>query len=140
MNIIRKLFQYCNTWSQHPEFLNTIREVWQEQMERCEMFQIVKKLKSLKMKLKMLNKYQHKNIIKEVNDDKEALEQAQKDLQGRSGDPNLQSIENEKYQKFRRCSYIAKKKLQQRSKATWLRLGDDNTRYFYSVIKHKRLQ
>ncbi|KAH0664807.1 hypothetical protein KY285_026013 [Solanum tuberosum] len=30
--------------------------------------------------------------------------------------------------------------LQQRSKATWIRLGDDNTRYFYSVIKHRKLK
>lgn len=30
--------------------------------------------------------------------------------------------------------------LQQKSKATWIRMGDDNTQYFYSVIKHRRLQ
>jgi len=30
--------------------------------------------------------------------------------------------------------------LQQRSKVNWIKLGDDNTRYFYSIIKHKRLQ
>lgn len=26
----------------------------------------------------------------------------------------------------------------QKSKTTWIKLGDINTRYFYSVIKHKR--
>lgn len=104
------------------------------------MFQIVKKLKGLKLKLKMLKKYQHSSIIKEVNNDREALENAQKDLQGRPGDPNLQSIEKEKWQKFRRSSYMAEIILQQRSKATLFGLGDDNTRCFYYVIKHKRLE
>lgn len=30
--------------------------------------------------------------------------------------------------------------LQQKSIATWIRLGDDNTMYFYTVIKHGRLK
>lgn len=30
--------------------------------------------------------------------------------------------------------------LLQQSKATWLRLGDDNTGYVHAVIKHKRLR
>lgn len=29
--------------------------------------------------------------------------------------------------------------LQQRSKTYWIRIGDDNIKYFYSIIKHKRL-
>lgn len=30
--------------------------------------------------------------------------------------------------------------LQQRSKATWIKFGDDNSKYFFSVIKDRRLQ
>lgn len=30
--------------------------------------------------------------------------------------------------------------LQQRSKDSWIILGDDNTRYFYYVIKHRKLK
>ncbi|XP_075103604.1 uncharacterized protein LOC142178173 [Nicotiana tabacum] len=41
--------------------------------------------------------------------------------------------------KFKRYNYVAQIFLQQRSKATWLRLGDENTRYFLSVIKHRKL-
>lgn len=49
-------------------------------------------------------------------------------------------LEKETYQKFRQMSYMAEVFLQQRSKTTWVKLGDDNTSYFYSVIKHKRFQ
>nr|XP_016459542.1 PREDICTED: uncharacterized protein LOC107783090 [Nicotiana tabacum] len=34
----------------------------------------------------------------------------------------------------------AKSFLQQRSKATWIRIGDDNSKCFFSIIKHKKLQ
>lgn len=37
-------------------------------------------------------------------------------------------------------SYLTEMMLIQRSKATWLRLGDDNTQYFHSILKQKRLQ
>nr|XP_016502742.1 PREDICTED: uncharacterized protein LOC107820902 [Nicotiana tabacum] len=30
--------------------------------------------------------------------------------------------------------------LQQRSKVNWFKLEDDNTKYFYAVIKHRKLQ
>lgn len=30
--------------------------------------------------------------------------------------------------------------LKQQSKVTWLKLGDDNTRYFFFMIKHRRLK
>ncbi|XP_016505767.1 uncharacterized protein LOC107823591 [Nicotiana tabacum] len=52
----------------------------------------------------------------------------------------LQQIEKEKHQKLRQSSYLAEVFLQQRSKASWINLGDDNTSYFYSVIKHRILK
>ncbi|XP_075086066.1 uncharacterized protein LOC142168811 [Nicotiana tabacum] len=51
-----------------------------------------------------------------------------------------QQAEVSAYQKFRKLSYPVEVYLQQRSKATWIRLGDDNTKYFHSVIKHRKLK
>ncbi|KAH0735285.1 hypothetical protein KY285_010992 [Solanum tuberosum] len=55
-------------------------------------------------------------------------------------DTELQQLERQKYQKFRKSSFMAEMFLQQRSKATWIKLGDDNTKYFFSIIKMRRLQ
>lgn len=53
---------------------------------------------------------------------------------------DLQQKQREVYQQFRKASFLAEIYLQQKSKATWLRLGDDNTKYSHSVIKHRRMK
>lgn len=50
----RRQFKYCNVWATYPKFMNIVKEEWQNPVEGCSMFQIVKKLKSLKRKLRQL--------------------------------------------------------------------------------------
>lgn len=49
-------------------------------------------------------------------------------------------MERDSYAQFKHISYLAEVYLQQQSKATWLKLGDDNTGYFLSVLKRRRLK
>ncbi|KAM3235035.1 hypothetical protein P3L10_015071 [Capsicum annuum] len=104
------------------------------------MLQLMKRLKLLKKKLKNLNKEHFRKILIEVEKDRVALDNIQKLLHNNPTDMSLQAQEKLQSQKFRRISYLVEIFLQQRSKVAWIRLGDDNTRYFYSMIKHKRLQ
>ncbi|XP_019248819.1 PREDICTED: uncharacterized protein LOC109228099 [Nicotiana attenuata] len=104
------------------------------------MFQVVKKLKLLKKALKKLNQQHFRNILKKAEEDRAALNQAHNRLYFDPSNKALQEQETTMYQKFRNSSYLAEMFLLQRSKASWIKLGDDNTRYFYSVIRHKRLQ
>lgn len=109
-------------------------------MDGYEMLQIVKKLKILNKSMKELNRGTLKNIVDEVEELREKLEQAQRALHQHPNDSNILQQERETFLKFRETSYRAEVFRQQTSKATWLKLGDDNTRYFYSVIKHRRIQ
>nr|XP_016433942.1 PREDICTED: uncharacterized protein LOC107760411 [Nicotiana tabacum] len=135
-----KSFIYCNNLNQHPHFTRLIEEGWLVQVKGYKMFQIVKKLKLLKMKLKKLNKDHSSNIVAEAKEDRKSLHQARVLLHTRPLDIELQAIEKEKYLKFKTSSYLAEVYLQQKSKATWLQLGDDNTSYFHSIIKHGKLK
>lgn len=98
------------------------------------------KLKLLKKKLKTLRTQYSHSIVAEAEEDKKALKQAQIQLQSSPTSAAHQQTEAQAYPKFRQTSYLAKIYLQQRSKATWIKLGDDNTKYFYSVIRHKKLK
>ncbi|XP_074318028.1 uncharacterized protein LOC141654812 [Silene latifolia] len=48
-------FKYFNMWGKDPDFLHTVQEVWDAEVEGYKMFQLVKKLKWLKLPLKRLN-------------------------------------------------------------------------------------
>lgn len=104
------------------------------------MWKVVRKTKLLKPCLKKLNTQYFRNIVTEASEDKDALKVVQEKLQTDPLNTTLQEEEKVKYEKYRPTSYMAESFLQQQSKVTWLKLGDDCTRYFFAVIKHKGLQ
>nr|XP_016500731.1 PREDICTED: uncharacterized protein LOC107819157 [Nicotiana tabacum] len=126
--------KFCNVWASHPNFKDIVNEGWKQKVEGCSIFKVVKKLKMMKKELRMLNRSYFSNIIEEADADKMALAAAQAELHKNPVDVELQLVENQKFKKFKRSSYLAEVYLQQRRKATWIKLGDDNNRYFFSVI------
>ncbi|XP_060212118.1 uncharacterized protein LOC132639701 [Lycium barbarum] len=135
----RRAFKYYNAWSTHPDFMGIVQEEWQTHIEGCKMYQVISKLKLLKHKLRRLHSNHFSNLLNEVDKDRAHLKEAQEKLQLDPLNDHLQQEERELSRKFKRSSYLAEMMLMQRSKATWLKLGDDNTKYFHSVIKQRRL-
>ncbi|XP_060182554.1 uncharacterized protein LOC132612270 [Lycium barbarum] len=112
------------TWSDKKdsrEFLEIVADGWNAPIVGYKMYQVVRKLKGLKKKLQELHKKSYNNILVEVNLDWKLVMQAQENLQKSPMDPVLQATEAEK------------------RKATWIRLSDDKTEYFFSVIKQRKL-
>nr|XP_016488071.1 PREDICTED: uncharacterized protein LOC107808098 [Nicotiana tabacum] len=133
--IKRKMdFKYCNAWSAHPQFLEIVEDGWNQNIEEWKMFQVVKKLKQQTLYKKIFT-----NIVTVIATDRANLLRSQELLQQNPMDTKLQQEERILGAKFKRSNYLAEVFLQQRSKDTWISLGDDNTWYFISVIKHKKL-
>ncbi|XP_070003196.1 uncharacterized protein [Nicotiana sylvestris] len=91
----------------------------------------------LKQSLKELNKKYFKDIEVETAKDGEELLLEQLALQDNPLDQRLQKQERERHLKFRRSSYMAEIYLQQKSKASWIKLGDHNTKILPRSIREE---
>ncbi|XP_048503085.2 uncharacterized protein LOC125498836 [Beta vulgaris subsp. vulgaris] len=58
----KKPFKYFTMWRSSPKFLEIIRKHWMTEVQGTKMFQIQKKLKSIKVDLKRLNKEGYSDI------------------------------------------------------------------------------
>lgn len=135
----KKAFKYYNIWSTYSTFNQLVEGSWNEPVVGYKMFQVVRKMKMLKQKLMKLHKQNFNNLV-EDNEDRKNLQKIQEQLQFNPSDKTLQQVERGLGQKFKKSSYLAESFLIQRSKANWIRQGDDNTPHFFSVKKRRLIQ
>ncbi|XP_074288057.1 uncharacterized protein LOC141613217 [Silene latifolia] len=62
-----RCFKYFNMWSKADQFITLVQDIWRMRIDGTPMFQVVKKLKALKPKLKMLNKARFSDIENKTN-------------------------------------------------------------------------
>lgn len=89
----KRAFTYCNMWSSHSSYVRVVRDCWETQISGCYMFQIVKKLKKQKQKLRTLHKQNFSNIEEAVKINRGKLQCLQAQLQLTPLDINLQQEE-----------------------------------------------
>ncbi|GJX60481.1 hypothetical protein Tco_0291871 [Tanacetum coccineum] len=99
-----KSFRFTNYIAGKHELLDIVRKGWEEEIRGCQMFKVVKKLKSLKKPLNQLN-WKHGNLFDKANALRDKLKVYQKE------------VENDPFNKEKRCATI--KTLEEYSK-----LGD----------------
>ncbi|XP_074315553.1 uncharacterized protein LOC141651754 [Silene latifolia] len=95
-------FKYFNMWSDAPNFLDTVKSYWNQQIDGTKMFGVVKKLKALKGGLKTLNKECFSDV-------------------------ELNALNEVRFWTKARDSF-----LQQKAKTQWIDEGDSNTAYFHN--------
>lgn len=130
----RQPFKFFNMWGDHPLFLDVVGAVWQEEIFGTPMFQLFSKLKLLKKELKKLNKVHYSNISNRVLDAKFALDEVQSSLQ-RGVSEELMRNESSLAEEYIRLRRDEESFYRQKSRANWLNLGDQNTRFFFHAVK-----
>ncbi|XP_074276997.1 uncharacterized protein LOC141600652 [Silene latifolia] len=136
----RRHFKYYNMWSRSEDFQSCVKHVWDNSVYGTHMFRLVKKLKLLKSPLKQLNKTDFDDIENNTARARMHLEYVQEKL--RSDPLNEVLIQQEKNSAsaFRFLNQACHEYLVQKSKAVWLEQGDQNTKYFHSLIKVRQVK
>ncbi|XP_074301387.1 uncharacterized protein LOC141632772 [Silene latifolia] len=131
----RRSFKYYNMWSQVPDFIPCIQTHWNTYWPGTKMFRVVMKLKALKKPLKALNQQLFADIENSAAHAWKILDAIQDQLKLDPTDASLISKEKEVAGVYINLQSACYSFYLQKTKATWVNQGDNNTRYFHSLLK-----
>ncbi|XP_050229117.1 uncharacterized protein LOC126678259 [Mercurialis annua] len=126
--------------SDHSPLIVSInkKEAWNMEVAGCAMFRLVQKLKNLKTRLKDLNLNHFSGISLKVKESRKLLEELQNNLQKNPLNEDLLLEERAVSIHYRNCLCAEEKFLKQKSRISWLKLGDSNNKFFHNSVKVRR--
>ncbi|KAL9236033.1 hypothetical protein vseg_010746 [Gypsophila vaccaria] len=114
-------------WGHAAQFKDVVADVWRTPMHVLNVFQVIKKLKLLKLPLKQLNRGQFADIGIMAQKALATLQEKQMLLHRNPSDRDLLQEENEAASQYERLALARNSFLAQKEKSQWLKEGDDNT-------------
>ncbi|XP_060968731.1 uncharacterized protein LOC133036230 [Cannabis sativa] len=139
-NVGIKPFRYCNHWSFHSCFREWVLCCWNKFSDANTVGELVKKMLRVKHVLKKFNREEVGDVEKLYNQCKADFITAQESL---AKDPNNSLLLQEENRLGHEYAAALKQYtcfLRQQSKVSWLQNGEDNTKYFHSLMKKRKLE
>ncbi|XP_074290425.1 uncharacterized protein LOC141617144 [Silene latifolia] len=125
-------FKYFNMWSMLDSFKQMVSDHWDMAIQGTPMFQMIRKLKLLKPKLKMLNKENFSDIENITQVTELSLQEFQKKLRT---DPLNEGLCASEAACAKELVFLKKARAQyllQKSKEQWMEEGDENTAFYHN--------
>eukprot|EP00253_Pinus_taeda_P003585 PITA_03585 len=135
-----KPFRFEKFWIEHPNFLTMVEKWWPEPIdeEGSKMFNLQKKLKNIKLRLKDWNKTVFGNIFQEKAIIEQKLEQIHKDRAASCRDEETCEQEKELTQQWHNRIKQEESLWKQKSRILWLKEGEQNTKFFHRAAMDYR--
>ncbi|XP_062093673.1 uncharacterized protein LOC133799690 [Humulus lupulus] len=134
-----KPFRFFNMWAVHDNFREVVLHNWSIPFEGQGLFRLIGKLTRLKHVLKKFNWRTMGDVSCNYEESKSKYQLAQNALCYDPLNADLQSKEKDAQQIYFRHEKIYSSYLRQKSKITWLRLGDENSSFFHASLKKRQL-
>uniref|UniRef100_A0A803NMD7 Reverse transcriptase domain-containing protein n=1 Tax=Cannabis sativa TaxID=3483 RepID=A0A803NMD7_CANSA len=138
MNTGEKTFKYFRMWKSHKDYERRVKEVWNLHYHGTKMYQLVCRLKELKKIFKDFNQEGYSDVHSAVLEARKSLEICQNSLRNDPLTADLQSKELDVRKEFMQRQEDYQSMLQQKSKITWIKHGNDNSSIFHASIKGRR--
>ena len=122
----------------HPEFKDRLTIWWKIKVEGTTMYRLVKKLDEVKINLKIWNKKVFKNMNFRKIHMKEELEKLKNELLIIRRTRELDKVKNILLTNFYNTISQEEQLWRQKSRVTWLKEGDKNTKFFKITTIRRR--
>ncbi|KAL0294494.1 UNVERIFIED_CONTAM: hypothetical protein Scaly_3120700 [Sesamum calycinum] len=130
-----KPFQFFNMWADHQDFMPTVENGWNLNVDDTAQFCLCRKLKALKGHLKAFNNLHFSHISIGAKDADLALQDAQIQLES---DPENATIRDSVRELRKKVVFLAEAERHfyyQKAKLHFLKIGDRNTKFFHDMVK-----
>ncbi|GFS30621.1 hypothetical protein Acr_00g0012980 [Actinidia rufa] len=133
-------FKFFNMWTKHEKFPEIVSKVWRMQPNGTAMYKFCRKLRSLKVPLRALNRHHFSHISARAEAAEVELSKAQQQLHDNPADANLQNLVPELRQKALKLAEAELSFCSQLAKSKYLKNCDNGTKFFHNLIKSNRVK
>ncbi|KAK4388550.1 hypothetical protein Sango_2461600 [Sesamum angolense] len=130
-----KPFRFFNMWADHQDFMATVENGWNLNVEGTAQFCLCRKLKALKGHLKAFNNLHFSHISVRAKDANLALEDAQIQLESDAKNATIRDSVRELRKKAVFLVEVERHFYYQKAKLYFLKMGDRNMKLFHDMVK-----
>ncbi|GLT79931.1 hypothetical protein SLA2020_513970 [Shorea laevis] len=134
-----KPFKSIDSWTSHHDFGKMIESLWNSfQVEGYWGFKCKEKLKALRMHLKQWNKAVFGNIDSQLDEALKNIEAIDIKYEGQDITEDDMLKRKEGFANLWQCLKKKESLWRQKSRASWIKDGDANSRFFHRIINERR--
>ncbi|GKD99172.1 RNA-directed DNA polymerase, eukaryota, reverse transcriptase zinc-binding domain protein, partial [Tanacetum coccineum] len=134
----KRSFKFANYITDKVDFCKIVEDRWKLDVGGLHMFNLVKKLETLKHPLNNLNR-SNGNLVEKVKVLKDDLKKIQTEIDADPYDKNLRDKGKVVLEKYIEVVKDEEKLLFQKFKIKWLSYGDKNNSFFYKMLKGRSI-
>ncbi|GKB39981.1 RNA-directed DNA polymerase, eukaryota, reverse transcriptase zinc-binding domain protein [Tanacetum coccineum] len=132
----KKSFRFSNFVTDKDEFLDIVKDNWEDSQIGCQMFKLTRNLKALKQPLKALA-WKNGNLIDNVNSLRDKLKSVKQRIDVEPHNKLLREKESVVLRNYDEAMREEEKLLFQKAKIKWLSMGDKNNAFFHRALKSR---